>query len=119
VLTADQGIVLAEHLLWCRFTKIQQLIFHYAWDEKSYREIAKLTNHTEGYIKNAAAELWHMLSQALHTKVTKQNFTIVLNRYFCSTIPSVPAFQKTYAIHPSYATATLLKPSPLQYAEAK
>lgn len=86
MITAHQGIAIAEHILWCRLTKIQRLIFYYAWDEKSYGEIAKLTNHTEGYIKNAAAELWHLLSAALQTKVTKQNFAIALNRYASSTV---------------------------------
>lgn len=82
MMTAKEGLELVEQLLKSqRLTEIQKLIFRRSWEDKAYKDIAKETGHTSEYVKNMGSELWKTLSEVLEEKVTKHNFSTILQRY--------------------------------------
>lgn len=92
MMTAKEGLELVEQLLEPqRLTETQKLIFRRSWEDKAYKDIAKETGHTSDHIKNIGFELWKILSDALDEKVTKQNFSTILQRYRYQQHYNVPA----------------------------
>ncbi|MDB9489209.1 hypothetical protein PN478_01505 [Dolichospermum circinale CS-534/05] len=61
-------------------TKIQEIVFRESWLGRNYLEIALAYNHSLGYIKDVASELWREISQALGEKVTKNKLHRVLEK---------------------------------------
>lgn len=62
-------------------SELQIHILRGAWDQQSYHKIAADLNHEYSYIKDIGAELWQLLSQILHMKVTKLNLQEALVQY--------------------------------------
>jgi hypothetical protein len=60
---------------------LQEMVFLYAWQGKTYEEIAVILDYDTDYIRQIGSLLWRSLSHALKTKVTKKNFHSVLKRY--------------------------------------
>jgi WD40 repeat protein len=80
-MTLEEAIALIEQLLERgRLTKIQEIVFRYSWEGKTYLEMAKEVTYDPGHIKDVGSELWQSLSKALGEKVTKNNLHGVLKR---------------------------------------
>ncbi|BAU64279.1 hypothetical protein STA3757_16500 [Stanieria sp. NIES-3757] len=60
---------------------LQEMVFLYAWQGKTYEEIAVILDYDTDYIRQIGSLLWRSLSQALKEKVTKKNLHSVLKRY--------------------------------------
>jgi len=77
----EDGLAAVEQMLdrGC-LSKIEELVFRYCWEGRSYLEIAQICGYDAGYIKDTGYRLWQKLSQALGEKVTKQNFKGILRR---------------------------------------
>ncbi|MFN3926764.1 MAG: hypothetical protein ACK4QL_05465 [Pseudanabaenaceae cyanobacterium] len=60
---------------------VQELIFRYTWEGKTYLEIADLAGYDSAYIRDVGYKLWQMLSKAFGERVTKNNLQVVLRRY--------------------------------------
>ncbi|PZV11636.1 MAG: hypothetical protein DCF22_14055 [Leptolyngbya sp.] len=77
----EEAIALIERRLERgRLTKVQKIVFRQSWIDRTYLEIAKEADYDPGYIKDAGAELWRLLSTTLGEKVTKHNLAEVLKR---------------------------------------
>ncbi|MGF2035134.1 MAG: NB-ARC domain-containing protein [Nostoc sp. CmiVER01] len=80
-MTVEEAIALVEQLLKRgRLTKVQEIVFRYSWEGKTYLEMAKEVTYDPGHIKDVGSQLWRSLSQALGEKVTKNNLHGVLKR---------------------------------------
>ncbi|BDI15803.1 hypothetical protein ANSO36C_16050 [Nostoc cf. commune SO-36] len=80
-MTVEDAIALVEQLLERgRLTKVQEIVFRYSWEGKTYLEMAKEVKYDPGHIKDVGSQLWRSLSQALGEKVTKNNLHGVLKR---------------------------------------
>jgi len=60
---------------------VQELIFRYTWEGKTYLEIADIAGYDSAYIRDVGYKLWQMLSKAFGERVTKNNLQVVLRRY--------------------------------------
>ncbi|MEH2084833.1 MAG: NB-ARC domain-containing protein [Nostoc sp.] len=80
-MTVEEAIAIVERLLerGC-LTRAQEIVFRYAWEGKTYLEMARTVTYDPGHIKDVGSELWRSLSQALGEKVTKNNLQGVLKR---------------------------------------
>lgn len=82
MINVSEALAVAEALLAPEsLNKVQKTVFQYCWQGDSYAAIAKSIGYEYGYIKDIGAQLWRILSQALHQKVTKNNFRGVLQYY--------------------------------------
>ncbi|OYD95218.1 hypothetical protein CDG76_09510 [Nostoc sp. 'Peltigera membranacea cyanobiont' 210A] len=80
-MTVEEAIAIVEQLLERgRLTRAQEIVFRYAWEGKTYLEMARTVTYDPGHIKDVGSELWRSLSQALGEKVTKNNLQGVLKR---------------------------------------
>jgi WD40 repeat protein len=81
-MTLDEALLLVEQVCdnQC-LNQAQEIVFRYAWEGKSYAEMAQDTGYDAGYLKDIGSKLWQSLSGALGQKVTKNNFKGVLRRY--------------------------------------
>ncbi|MHC5756387.1 WD40 domain-containing protein [Nostoc sp.] len=80
-MTVEEAIALVEQLLERgSLTKVQKMVFRYAWEGKTYLEMAREVRYDHGHIKDVGSQLWRSLSQALNEKVTKNNLHGVLKR---------------------------------------
>ena len=80
-MTVEEAIALVEQLLERgRLTRAQEIVFRYAWEGKTYLEMARTVTYDPGHIKDVGSELWRSLSQALGEKVIKKNLHGVLKR---------------------------------------
>ncbi|NJO43607.1 MAG: ATP-binding protein, partial [Cyanobacteria bacterium RU_5_0] len=61
-------------------SEIQIIIFRGAWNGWSYEKIANGAQYNAGYVKDAGAKLWRLLTEGFGEEVTKQNFRRVLER---------------------------------------
>lgn len=61
--------------------QIQILILQYTLLGLSYLEISKIINYDLVDLKDAASNLWQMLSEFLGEEVTQQNIQFLLKRY--------------------------------------
>ncbi len=85
-MTAEEALVLVEATL-CHSRRIprglsslQRTVFRYAWEDRSYGEMAQQSGYELGYVKQTGSQLWQLLSQTLEEKVTKHNVQFVLQR---------------------------------------
>ncbi|MEM0981099.1 MAG: AAA-like domain-containing protein [Cyanobacteria bacterium P01_H01_bin.58] len=69
--------ILAEHPL----NNLQETVFSYVWEGKTYAEIAETCGYEHNYIRDVGFRLWQLLSEALAEKVSKSNVKAVLSRY--------------------------------------
>jgi NB-ARC domain len=67
---------------------LQRSIVQGVWEGKTYKHIADHTNRSEGYIRDAAANLWQDISDAIGENVRKSNFKSVVERHQFSISPS-------------------------------
>ena len=80
-MTADEALALLERTLDTEYlSKIQTDIFYKVWEGHSYVTIATSLGYEHGYVKDAGAKLWQLLSKVLGKKVTKNN----VRNIFCS-----------------------------------
>ncbi|MEH2192755.1 MAG: NB-ARC domain-containing protein [Nostoc sp.] len=80
-MTIEEAIAIVERLLQRgRLTRAQEIVFRYAWEGKTYLDMAREVTYDPGHIKDVGSQLWRSLSQALNEKVTKNNLHGVLNR---------------------------------------
>ncbi len=63
-----------------RLNKVQEIVFRQAWEGKSYKEIATSSDYEEGYVRDAGAKLWQLLSKTFGKKVNKNNIHGVLKQ---------------------------------------
>lgn len=82
MITTKEGLVIINHLLGTRPTKLQELVFRQSWRGQSYKQIAREANLNIGHVKNVGSELWQLLSRALDAPVNKNNFRSVLDQYW-------------------------------------
>jgi WD40 repeat protein len=59
----------------------QSVVLLQSYEGKSYREIGKSLGYDPDYIKQVAANLWHVLSGIVGEKVSKGNIKSILQRY--------------------------------------
>lgn len=67
-------------------TSVKVVVFHHSWNGKEYRAIAKEAGYNGCYIREAGAQLWRSLSEALQEPVKKKNFRSLLKQKFSSRI---------------------------------
>lgn len=80
-MTVEEAIALFEQLLERGgLTRVQEIVFRYAWEGKTYLEMAQEVKYDPGHIKDVGSQLWRSLSLALDEKVTKNNLHRVLKR---------------------------------------
>lgn len=84
---------------------LQRTILREAWQRRTYRDIAQGLRYTEGHIKDVAAHLWQVLSQALDERVTKGNCWSVLERRLGS-----PVVSGSFPVPPVPGTNGLTQP---------
>lgn len=78
-------------------TNLQEQVFRYCWEGKTYAEIANLTGYDHDYIRDVGFRLWQLLSKTLGRKVTKSNAQSALRSYAqqvqstASQVPAAPA----------------------------
>lgn len=71
-MVVEEALAIVEQILEPeRLTKVQKMVFCYAWDDKSYGEIAKAEGYSVGYIKDAGSGLWQCLSAKAGEQVSK------------------------------------------------
>jgi WD40 repeat protein len=93
--TVDEALAVARQILaHRRLSKIHELIFRQAWEGKSYSEIGRNGGYDPAYIKDEGYKLWQLLSQACEVKVTKNNFSTVLEQQAAAQRSSAP--QRTH-----------------------
>ncbi len=74
----EKVLIFVDELICDRTNKplsdLQTTIIREVWQGKKYSEIADVYSCTEGHVKDAAADLWKLLSQISQQKITKSNF---------------------------------------------
>jgi len=81
-------------------TNLQEQVFRYCWEGKTYAEIASLTGYDNDYIRDVGFRLWQLLSKTLGRKITKSNAQSVLRSYAqqiqqtASEVPAAPTLQR-------------------------
>lgn len=75
---------LADELVFTKTGKhlddLQQTILQGTLQGKKYIQIATETSYSDSYIKEAASELWHILSEAVGEQIKKSNFRATFER---------------------------------------
>jgi WD40 repeat protein/SpoVK/Ycf46/Vps4 family AAA+-type ATPase len=80
-MTPEDALAVLETLLQGQKLKeIQELVFLYSWQDRSYPEIAQATRYETGYIRAVGAELWQYLTQVFGVQVTKKNVRTIFRR---------------------------------------
>jgi hypothetical protein len=97
----ETAIALADQLLLKKAGKpmndLQRLVFRGAWQGKSFTEIHQECAERCGLdhlMRNVGPELWRLLSEAIGTKVTKNNLQGPIER----SEPVLPSFVEDYAV---------------------
>jgi WD40 repeat protein len=97
-MTVDEALLILDSVLKQeRLNDVQELVFHQAWEGRSYSDIAESAGYDAEYIKLVGFQLWQILSRAFGEKVTKSNVQSVVKRY---------ARQIQVAVVPSHSTQT-------------
>ncbi len=73
-----------------QLSELQRVILEQVWLGHKYSEIADTYSCTEGHVKDISADLWKILSQVCATKITKNNFRILIQQQLLM-IPSSSA----------------------------
>jgi tetratricopeptide (TPR) repeat protein len=83
-MSIEKAIMLADRVFFEHTGKhlsdLQAVILRKVLEKKKYLEIANFYGCTEGHVKDIASLLWKLLSEALGERVTKSNFSAVLER---------------------------------------
>jgi hypothetical protein len=62
-MTVEEAIALVEQLLERgRLTRAQEIVFRYAWDGKTYLEMAREVKYDPNHIKDVGSQLWRRRS---------------------------------------------------------
>jgi WD40 repeat protein len=81
-MTADEALAFIETGLEQRsLTKVERAVFLGVWEGLSYAEIAKQSDYDPGYIKLVSHKLWHLLSESLGEKITKNTLQSVIRKH--------------------------------------
>lgn len=79
---ADKVLEIVEQVLLSRMlSPLERLVFQQSWLGRGYNQMAQDSGYESNYIKEVGSELWHELSEALGSKVTKKNLQLVFNQY--------------------------------------
>lgn len=91
-MTDEEALGIAEQILPPgTLTPVKMLVFQQSWIGKEYAAIAKESGYDDGYIREAGAQLWRLLSDALREPVKKKNFRSLLQQRFSGQpVPSRP-----------------------------
>jgi tetratricopeptide (TPR) repeat protein len=77
IMRIDAATEYADQLLYERTGKhlsdLQSCIIQQSWQGRTYGQVASLAGYSEGHIKDVAAQLWQLLSDALGERITKGN----------------------------------------------
>jgi hypothetical protein len=66
MMTSEEALEVVEQILPPgTLTSVKVVVFHYSWNGKEYRANAKEAGYDDCYIREAGAELWRSLSEAL------------------------------------------------------
>jgi hypothetical protein len=79
-MTVEEALFVVKKFLDGRLNTIQETVFRQSWEGQSYLEIASNFGYDPGYVKDAGAKLWQLLSKCFGEKVTKSNFQSVLKQ---------------------------------------
>ena len=83
MMTSEEALEVVEQILPPgTLTSVKVVVFHHSWNGKEYRAIAKASGYDDCYIREAGAELWRSLSEALEEPVKKKNFRSLLKQKF-------------------------------------
>ncbi|WP_416674959.1 hypothetical protein [Egbenema bharatensis] len=83
MMTSEEALEVVERILPPgTLTSVKVLVFQHSWNGKEYRAIAKEAGYNECYIREAGAQLWRSLSEALQEPVKKKNFRSLLKQKF-------------------------------------
>jgi WD40 repeat protein len=89
-MTAQQALKTIDRLLeqnhQAKLKDIQIEVLSRVWGGTSYKAIGQELGYDPDYIKQVAAELWHILSEAVGEKVSKSNLRSILKTYQASLI---------------------------------
>ncbi len=69
---------------------LQSYIIQQSWQGKTYGQVATLAGYSEGHVKDVAAQLWKLLSEALGERITKGNLRSRLKNRLKRTLKSAP-----------------------------
>ncbi len=89
-MSAEEALEFVDNLVFLRtgehLHKAQRLILRHLWEDekRTYHEIADSRGYTEAHLKAVGAKLWHLLSKLLGEKVSKSNFSGVIQRFWHS-----------------------------------
>lgn len=84
-MTSEEALEIVEQILPPgNLTAVKALVFHHSWNGKDYAVIARESGYNDCYIREAGAELWRSLSEALQEPVKKKNFRSLLKQRFNS-----------------------------------
>ncbi|MDZ8052272.1 MAG: AAA family ATPase [Aulosira sp. ZfuVER01] len=77
--------------------KAQRIILRHLWEDekRTYHDIAVSRGYTEAHLKAVGAQLWHLLSNVLGEKVSKSNFSRVVQE-FCTSQQGQNSCQRSY-----------------------
>jgi WD40 repeat protein/SpoVK/Ycf46/Vps4 family AAA+-type ATPase len=80
-MTTDEALDLLDTLLHEHSLRdLQEQVFRYSWEGRTYPQIAQQVGYDTGYIRDIGYELWRLLTQTLGERVTKNNVHVVLRR---------------------------------------
>jgi len=90
----ETAIEYADRLLYERtgqhLSDLQSYIIQQSWQGKTYGQVAVLAGYSEGHVKDVAAQLWKLLSEALGERITKGNLRSRLKARIKRTLKSAP-----------------------------
>ena len=77
----EQALKIIDRCLESELSDLQRMILQYSWQGKTYTEIATECGYSSDYVREHGAKLWHLLSEAFDTKITKKNWHRILQEY--------------------------------------
>jgi hypothetical protein len=102
----EEVLEFADHLVFAMTGKhldnLQKAILCGAWDNKTYKDIAKHHHRSEQYVKEIGFKLWRLLSDVLGEELNKSNFRAALERRwrFSQFLPFWKAFVEHNNMYP-------------------
>jgi WD40 repeat protein len=94
-MTIEEALGVLDLVLQDSLNNTQELVFRYAWEGRTYEEIAEILGYVTDYIRSVGAQLWGLLSEAFGEKVTKNNLQTVLRRWLQQQPPTLPPDDRT------------------------
>jgi hypothetical protein len=62
-----------------RLKDLEQKVFLYSWEGKTYDEIAELCGYDPSYVRDVGYRLWKLFSKIFGEKITKKNLQVVIS----------------------------------------